>query len=137
MGKRNLLLGIGGIFGSLLDMFLTYLVIVLTLTLKSCVGENGDTSRLEIVASIICIVLIFSIVASIITSIRALAGRKVPLVYIIVQQVVHVVIAVALIFSSLNNTDNLFMIIIAALCLLHFIIYVFGLIKQKKNFKIE
>lgn len=137
MGKRNLLLGIGGIFGSLLDMFLTYLVIVLTLTLKSCVGENGDTSQLEIVASIICIVLIFSIVASIITSIRAFAGRKVPLVYIIVQQVVHVVIAAALIFSSLNNSDNLFMIIIAALCLLHFIIYVFGLIKQKKNFKIE
>lgn len=137
MKKRNLFFGIGGIFGSLLDMFLTFVVIMFTLALKSCVGENGDTTKLDIVATIICLVLIFSCISAIITSIKGFSGRKVPLVYIIIQQLAHIVVAVVLIVSSFDNSDNFFLLLVSALCIVHIIIYIVGQIKQKKNLKIE
>lgn len=137
MEKRNLFFAIGGIFGSLLDIFLTFVVIMFTLALKSCVGESGDTTKLDIVATITCLVLIFSCVSAIITSIKGFSGRKVPLVYLLLSQIAHFVIAIALIVASIGNDDSLFFLIISVLCIIHFFIYIAGQIKQKKNFKIE
>ena len=118
-------------------MFLTFVVIMFTLALKSCVGESGDTTKLDIVAIITCLVLIFSCVSAIITSIKGFSGRKVPLVYLLLSQIAHFVIAIALIVASIGNNDNLFFLIISVLCIIHFFIYIAGQIKQKKNFKIE
>ena len=142
MKKRNLFYGIGGICGAIYDLFVTCIVIVISVIIAACrevgadlSGTEVDNTDINVISSAICIGLLLCVALSLIVAIRAFMKRKIPLSFIIILEVIHLAILGYLIYIMATNEDKLFWIIMIVLAVLLITTYVFGMVQHIKDQK--
>ena len=139
MKKRNWYYAFGGIGAVLLDLFAACGVMLLYVIVARCrqvgasiSGTQIDNTLIEILATAIVFGLLVSAVFAVMTAIRGFAKKKVPLGFIVVQLIVHVLICVFLCFNLFTSDSVVGGVIIVVLYVALIAVYVLGIIHEVK-----